>query len=91
MGTTATLETVEGRSAAIGNAVQNIVAADPGLALSLFGAGLDALSSMLIHKPDEFVNLGGWVRLIAGAYEFVVTGESSAAVDDLLAGRLPSA
>lgn len=76
------------RSREVGHALQHAVAGDPGMAVSIVGIGIDALSSVLINSPDQLPGFGGWVELIDGVYRYVMIGERSSAIDQLLGGRL---
>lgn len=76
------------RSREVGGAIQRTVAADPAIAASIVGIGLDALSSTLINSPDQLPGFGGWVELIGGVYAYVMAGERSPRIDALLAGDL---
>lgn len=76
------------RSREVGAAIQRTVAADPGLAVSIVGIGLDQLSSVLIHSPDQLPGFGGWIDLIDAVYGYVMRGERTPVLDELLSGHL---
>ena len=78
-----------GRSAEVGWALQRVVARDPDLASSIVGVGVDALSSMLINQPDEIPRMAGWIELINGIRAYVMEGDATDTIADLLAGTLP--
>jgi hypothetical protein len=78
----------DARSREVGQAIQHTVSSDPGLAVSIVGIGLDALSGMLISRPDELAGMGAWVDLIDSVYRYVMTGARSPRIDSLLDGDL---
>lgn len=76
------------RGVEIADAIQRAVAARPDLAVSLYGIGLDALSTRLRHEPAFMLELDPWLRLAVGVYDYVIAGIPSAPVDRLVAGDL---
>jgi hypothetical protein len=78
----------DNRSREVGQAIQRAVSADPTLAVSIVGIGLDALSGVLIHSPDQLPSFAGWVELIDAVYGYVMRGQRSPRIDDLLSGSL---
>jgi hypothetical protein len=78
----------DARSREVGQAIQATVSSDPALAVSIVGIGLDALSGVLMHSPDQLPGFGGWVDLIDSVYQYVMTGQRSPRIDSLLAGEL---
>jgi len=75
----------DARSREVGEAIQRTVAADPELALSIVGVGLDALSSMMINSPETFMSNRPWVDLIEAIFAYVGDDIRAELVDRLLA------
>lgn len=74
------------RATAIADAIQRSVSARLDLASSLYGIGLDALSSRLRSDPTFLTELEPWVLLFVGVFNYVRTGEPDEHADALLAG-----
>ena len=74
------------RAAQIAAAIQTSVSARPDIAVSPMGMGLDALSGLLVSSPDAIVDFGPMLTMAVGAYNYVLTGERSEALDAMLAG-----
>lgn len=73
------------RAAAVADAVQRYVSAKPDLASSVYGIAFDALSSKLRTDPAGLADLEPWLTLAVGIYNYVVAGEGSPAISELLA------
>ena len=81
------------RTAQLGEALQTALARKvldtPAYAASPITMGLDALSSMMQHSPDTLAEFGPMLTTAVACYNWAVAGESSPAVDAILAGDLP--
>lgn len=63
------------RSAAIADTIDRFVAADPELALSLYGMGLDALATALRTKAVEtYTDVAPWLALATDVFAYLETG-----------------
>ncbi len=76
------------RAVEIGTAIQRAVAARPDVAVSIIGVGLDALSSGLRSKPESIVDMAPWLNLAVDVFNYVLTAETTDALDALRAGDL---
>ena len=76
------------RAVEIGDAIQAAVAAQPDLAISAVGLGLDALSSLLRNDPDSALGMASWVRLASDVFGYVIDGTTTPDLDRLRVGDL---
>lgn len=74
------------RAGKVADAIQAAVSARPDVAVSLYGIGLDALSTKLRTEPGFLDEIEPWVLLGVGIFNYVRTGDSDESVDALLAG-----
>ena len=74
------------RASQVGQAIQTTVAAQPEIAASVMGMGLDALSGLLTSDPDQLLQFAPMLNLAVAAYNYVVTGEAAPELAQLMAG-----
>lgn len=78
-------ESMTARAAAVADAVQRYIAGKPDLAVSVYGIAFDALTTKLRSDPGGLAELEPWLTLAVGIYNYVVAGEGSPAISELLA------
>ena len=77
------------RAKEIGDAIQELVAKRPDVAVSPLGMGLDMLSTLLIRDPDGALDIAPWINLAADAFGFIVDGDPPDVLDTLRAALTP--
>jgi hypothetical protein len=78
------------RARHVAGSIQAAVAARPELASSIYGVGIDALTTALANDPARVMEAGPWLVLIVACYNYVADGrDPDGIVAGLAAGIIP--